>query len=647
MILNNKGKPVKQYEPYFTDTENYEDENELREYGVTPVIHYDPLERVIRTNLPDGTFNKTEFDGWKKFSFDANDTVLESDWYKKRMLLSKSSPEYRAAKLSSQHTNTPHLVHFDSLGREFITVEDNGLSGKYSTHIEFDIEGKQRSITDAKGRVIARYEYDITGKQIYSWVADSGERWTFYSLFSEEAKEEGKEATQLPLIAWDNRQFTKRLVYDPLHRVKQTWLTEQKEAEKLIEWTIYGEDHPDPLPLNIRGKAWISFDQAGMNQNFSFDFKGNALETQYRPASEYKQTIDWQLLLNVEISNLENLASTLLEKDLFISFNQYDALNRVISSAHPDGTEVRSVYNKASLLEKVIARLKGEDAWTEFVTNIDYDEKAQRIAIYYGNGTKTNYTFDEKNFRLTRLFTTRKSDNAFLQDLNYTYDPTGNITEIKDKAQQTVFFSNKKVEPSGLYEYDALYRLTKATGRELAGQLQTNQNDCPIQPLPQPKNAQALRTYTQTYSFDALGNILTMTHKASGGNWKRNYHYKKENNHLLETSGVGNKSNYDKYVHDVHGNMTSMPHLENIIWNFHDQMKQVNLGGGGTAYYVYNSGGHRSRKVIERIDGKIIERFYVGSFEVYRERKNEVVELNAKHFLLVMISIRSRKWIRL
>ena len=48
---------------------------------------------------------------------------------------------------------------------------------------------------------------------------------------------------------------------------------------------------------------------------------------------------------------------------------------------------------------------------------------------------------------MTQLKTTRASDGAVLQNLAYTYDPVGNITEIKDSAQQKVFFDNDVVRP--------------------------------------------------------------------------------------------------------------------------------------------------------------------------------------------------------
>ncbi|MEO5729496.1 MAG: hypothetical protein ABI134_28335, partial [Byssovorax sp.] len=63
-------------------------------------------------------------------------------------------------------------------------------------------------------------------------------------------------------------------------------------------------------------------------------------------------------------------------------------------------------------------------------------------------------TYDPETFRLVRLKTVRDSDGAVLQNLAYAYDPVGNITEIKDSAQQTVFFDNAVVSPSTLHPRD-------------------------------------------------------------------------------------------------------------------------------------------------------------------------------------------------
>ncbi len=136
----------------------------------------------------------------------------------------------------------------------------------------------------------------------------------------------------------------------------------------------------------------------------------------------------------------------------------------------PDGSVLRPGYNEANLLERVEANLRGSATVTTFVTDIDYDAKGQRTLIEYGNGARTEYSYDRQTFRLTHLYTTRGNPEAsecapvfeprtcedppaicgrlstnrcVLQNLAYTYDPAGNITHIRDDAQQTIYFRNR------------------------------------------------------------------------------------------------------------------------------------------------------------------------------------------------------------
>ena len=45
-VFNNKRKPVRQFEPFFTDTHRFELDMKI---GVSPVLFYDPAERVVAT----------------------------------------------------------------------------------------------------------------------------------------------------------------------------------------------------------------------------------------------------------------------------------------------------------------------------------------------------------------------------------------------------------------------------------------------------------------------------------------------------------------------------------------------------------------------------------------------------------------------
>src|SRR5204863_5714104 len=75
-VFNNKGKPVRQYEPFFTDTPQFELAFEV---GVSPTLFYDPLQRVVAVLNPDHTFTKSILDPWRQESWDVNDTVLITD----------------------------------------------------------------------------------------------------------------------------------------------------------------------------------------------------------------------------------------------------------------------------------------------------------------------------------------------------------------------------------------------------------------------------------------------------------------------------------------------------------------------------------------------------------------------------------------
>ena len=136
------------------------------------------------------------------------------------------------------------------------------------------------------------------------------------------------------------------------------------------------------------------------------------------------------------------------------------------------------------------------------VTNIDYNAKGQRVLLQYGKGSETRYDYEPDTFRLQRLKTTRTSDSALLQDLNYTYDPVGNITQIVDNANDHVYHSNTCVLTGAEYRYDALYRLIAASGREHKGDgQQYDWDDSTHYALTLPNDCQALQNYMEGISL--------------------------------------------------------------------------------------------------------------------------------------------------
>ncbi len=70
-IYNNKSKPFKSYEPFFSGTQEFE----IDLAGVSSTLFYDPPGRVIGALHPNQTYEKVVFDAWEEITWDVNDTL--------------------------------------------------------------------------------------------------------------------------------------------------------------------------------------------------------------------------------------------------------------------------------------------------------------------------------------------------------------------------------------------------------------------------------------------------------------------------------------------------------------------------------------------------------------------------------------------
>ncbi len=359
----------------------------------------------------------------------------------------------------------------------------------------------------------------------------------------------------------------------------------------------YGEGQPDDKEHNLRGQLYQHYDGGGLQQIREYDFKGNPIVMQQ------------QLLEDATLTDVDWDDDPDLSTEIFMSSTVFDALNRPVTTTDPGGNVQEFTYDKSGLLKTVTLNSD------EYVNDIHYDAKGQREAIWYGNGTKTSYTYDPLTFRLRNL-ATRKSTTDY-QNLYYYYDPVGNITTIRDDEQQTLYYANAIIDPTQEFTYDALYRLIEAKGREQIGTgnfgARDNYRDTNWMV---PLGSDAAQRYTQSYTYDEAGNILALQHVAGTGSYTRSYNVDTDTNCLLSTT-VG--ANTYGYTYDARGNMLSMPHLNTMSWNANNELRQVRAGATYT-YYQY-SGGQRIRKYTDKGSVKE-ERIYLGSYELYRKYDN-------------------------
>ena len=259
-IFNNKGKPVRQYEPFFSATHGFQFGVQV---GVSPVLFYDPAERVIATLHPTHTYEKVLFDPWQQTTYDVNDTCAARNaqtgdprtdpdtggyvsdyfkaqsatwqtWHAQRVGGALGQDERNAALRADAHSDTPTTAHFDTLGRPVLTVARNrvvcaghdldGTEDSFATRVELDIEGNQRAVHDERTlpvnylptgaleqRIVMRYAYDMLGNRVHQLSMEAGARWMLNDVA-------GK-----PIRAWDSRGHNFTTTYDALRRpVEQT-----------------------------------------------------------------------------------------------------------------------------------------------------------------------------------------------------------------------------------------------------------------------------------------------------------------------------------------------------------------------------------------------------------------------------------------
>ncbi len=660
-VFNNKGQPVRRYEPFFTTTPEFEF---ARAEGVSTVLFYDPPGRVVATLNPDASYAKTTFDPWQQDAWDAADTVLLdprddpdvlgyagrylamlagqpggwATWYARRIAGELGRAAQRAAEQTAAHAGTPTRGWLDTLGRTFLTVthnrvlENGMLTDQFCrTHSALDIQGNEHEVRDALGRAAMRYGFAMLGGQVSHAGMDTGGGQTLPDVL-------GK-----AVHARTSREFVLRTEYDALRRPVRTYVAGPGITGVALQERIdYGESAAHPEARNLRTRVARQFDGAGIAVSSAYDFKGNLLGSTRQLAAGYAgNVIDWAA--DVPLESREYAAST-----------SYDALNRPVSMTTPDDSVLIPSYDPAGFLHRLDGRLRGAAATTVFAERIEYNARGQRTLVKRGNGTSSAYSYDPLTFRLAHLVTVRGSRR--LQDLRYTYDAVGNATQVSDRAQQRSFFRNQVVRPSARYTYDALYRLIEATGREHLGQagaghphpVPPSATGAPRAGLPQPGDGTAMARYIERYVYDEVGNLLLTRHRSADpayGGWTRAYRYDepsllepgRHSNRLTRAWPARDPSPPRRFSYDEQGNMTSMPEIPLMRWDYGDRLhatarhagRDDETGPREMTYYVYDATGQRVRKVTRRAGSagaagtagavRKSQRIYVGTFEVFRE----------------------------
>ncbi|WP_439852579.1 RHS repeat domain-containing protein [Pseudomonas syringae] len=410
--------------------------------------------------------------------------------------------------------------------------------------------------------------YSLSGQPILTDSVDANWR---LMLFGEGSQ---------PVSGWDSNANQRHFEYDQL--LRPVSVTEQHQV---VERFAYGG--PDSASHNLCGRLSRHDDTAGTSLYPDHGLSGKVLN-HHRYFLRVSVTPDWPLV--------EAERDALLEPAGLHTRWGFNALGEALARTDAMANTQAFGMTVAGQLKAASLTLAGASTPQTLVGDIHYNAFNQVEQETAGNGVVSRYTYDQQHGRLAELGAV-SADGTLLQKLDYDYDPVGNVLLVSDASQPDQYCDNQLIEPISRFEYDTLYLLIEASGREVRNGASHGPALPGLQPLPTVDPCQ-VSNYTQSYSYDAAGNLLQMRH-AGAHNFTRNMHVAPDSNRSLpdDDGEVDFATSFD-----ANGNLLQLVRGQVMGWDVRNQLQRITTvqredGPNDDERYVYDGQGQRCRKI--------------------------------------------------
>ncbi len=569
-------------------------------------IMFDGLDRIIEEKIPDLTTPSTLV---TKTTYTYTDTPGAVSVHKTDYL--------------DDATNVDSYQYFDGLGRIFqerreaeatntFNVKDSiyntrGLLEKES--LPYASTGSARTVSTTDGALYSTNTYDalarpLTTSNILGTTAFVYDDWKTTitdtngkeKIFTNGARgnltkveEKNGVSTYTTSYKWDLvKNLTKitdalgnirNFTYDGLGR-KLTAEDLHASADTTFGIWSYGYDDAGNLTQSIDPKnQTINYTYDDINRKLTEDFTGatgTEIVYAYDSGIYGKGYLASATLPSVTTTYTYNPHGTLasetktIDGSAYTTSYTYDRLGNQTVVTYPDLSQMKYLYSTAGYLNK-IRRKENGGSFVDVVTSFNYAPTGEVKVINFANGVSTTNTYDAtKLYRHTNKKTNIGSTKY--QNIGYTYDSVGNITQIVDS-------SNTNTAKTLTFTYDDLYRLLSATSN----------------------GAVAGGNFTETYSYNELGNILsksdvgTYAYAGNTGTLFANPH--------APTSIASVSRTYDK-----NGNLLN-DGANIYTWNYKNQLASTTTPGGALSY-IYDHSGSRQKYITQTSTTITPNRYY-------------------------------------
>ncbi|MFC8242443.1 RHS repeat domain-containing protein [Streptomyces chartreusis] len=444
-----------------------------------------------------------------------------------------------------------------------------------STKFTFTLDGKQSTITGPDNTKWS-YGYDLHGRQISATDPDKGKTSTEYTALDQVAK------------VTDSRGASLLYEYDVLGRKTGEWSGSKTDANKLTAWA-YDTLYKGQLDSTTRYVGGVS--------GTAYTKKVTAYDANYHATGT-------QLVLP---SNDPLVTSGAVKATLdFSTYYNIDGTQQYINEPAAGGLAAEKVTSEFNAIG-LPTNLSGN---TGYVLGVSYSALGQTEQLTLGTsaatGTKKAYltnTYEEGTGRLTQAVLTDQTHPYAVQELNYAYDDTGNVTSIKDPTT----LGGTSAADNQCFGYDGHRRLTESW-------------------TPSDGNCEATRTtsglggpspYWTSYTYTDSGLRASETAHTTSATTKKTYCYSATQPHALTatTTAASCTGVTPVYAYDTAGNTTARPDgsaAQSLTWSPEGKLAELKEGASTTGYF-YDADG--SLLIRRNASGETV--LYLGTTEVH------------------------------
>lgn len=504
------------------------------------------------------------------------------------------------------HRNTPSLEVNDSRGLSICQVEyvrnaDTSLE-PLITRLSYDVAGRLVSLRDPRlvdaPKPNLTHVYGLSSRSLMVDRVDAGRRINLPGVAGEVVQH------------WDERGNRWRNTYDEKLRLLTVAENNQPEVEALTYWrgdADQGNNRCGQLHKKVDPSSTVEFK--------SFSLHGLPFEE----------------------------TRTLLSANVYTTKWTYGADGKPLSQTDAGGHQQHSLYDISGQLKQVTLQIDADSPVLPILEDAQYNADGQPIKQLTGNKVVRTWKYDLADGRLTNMMA-GVAGQPELQNLEYFYDPVGNVVRIDNHAFKPVYFKNQLIDGSRVFSYTSLYQLLTATGHDA-----TPAADVPGLPLPSDPGDHL--NYKQCFEYDKGNNLIKLTHSRAVGGYTRHMYIDPTSNRGVRWT-PGDQTPVIESLFDRHGNLQQLQPGQPVTWNSRNEPSSITLierdtGLNDEETYRYSDGSrlYKRHETHTSLATHFHEVHYLNGLEIRTRETGEV--LHVINLPAILGNVRCLHWVSL